>query len=265
MIFRQIQPAAHLKDHVRYFWTLESDVQHLDPAPLGPLADGCPGFVFQPENYGTYCDENGKQLPQVFMYGQTIKRTRLLLTGRFHTLGACFYPHTLRTVFGLNAGTLTDACIDLDLLFAHLCDQLTTAASAGERIQIISSYLYACAAQNDHRPDAAVQQALSQIITSKGNVPLRELQQSLKLSERSFERRFNEHVGISPKLFARVCKFQATLSQLRNNGFTRLSDIAYDNGYADQSHFIRSFREFTGSTPLRFRQQPQSAADHLLY
>lgn len=265
MVFRQIQPASYLKDHVRYFWTLESDELYTIPRPLGPLADGCPGLIFQPAEKGTYHDEDGKLLPQFFMYGQTIKRTKILLTGRFHTLGACFLPHTLRSVFGFNASGLTDSCLDLDLVFSYLGDELSCGLSLTEQVTVLSERLFSHISRNASPPDATVQAALSQIIASRGNMPLRELQQSMKLSERSFERRFNEHVGISPKLFARVCKFQATLSQLKNNSFVRLSDIAYDNGYADQSHFIRSFREFAGFSPVRFQKQSYNTADHLLY
>ncbi len=265
MIFRQIQPPLQIREHVRYFWTLESDGANLLPKPLGPLADGCPGLIFQPAAKGVYHDEDGKQLPQTFIYGQTIKRTKLLLTGHFSTLGACFFPHTLRAVFGFNASELTDSCIDLDLVFAHLNEQLINAVSTDEQVAIISGYLFSRIAKTNTQADATIQQALSQIITSKGNVSLKELQQSVQLSERSFERRFNEHVGISPRLFARVCKFQASLSQLKNNDFTRLSDIAYDNGYADQSHFIRTFREFAGFSPNQFQKQPHSVAEHFLY
>ena len=62
-------------------------------------------------------------------------------------------------------------------------------------------------------------------------------------------------MGVSPKLFARISRFQASLSQLRNNDFNKLSDLAFDNDYADQSHFIRSFREFAGFSPHQLRKQ----------
>ncbi|MEJ7662748.1 MAG: helix-turn-helix domain-containing protein [Hymenobacter sp.] len=75
------------------------------------------------------------------------------------------------------------------------------------------------------------------------------------MSERSFQRRFKQAVGVSPKLFARICQFQDSLAQLRRAEYEKLSDIAYAHDYADQSHHIRAFREFAGSTPRQFRQQ----------
>jgi AraC-like DNA-binding protein len=57
-------------------------------------------------------------------------------------------------------------------------------------------------------------------------------------------------------LFARICRFQASLNQIRNNDYCRLSDIAYENEYADQSHLIRAFKEFAGISPNKYQNSP---------
>jgi AraC-like DNA-binding protein len=63
---------------------------------------------------------------------------------------------------------------------------------------------------------------------------------------------FESNVGISPRLYKRICQFDAAFQQLNRRKFAKLSDIAYQNGYADQSHFIRSFKEFTNITPKEY-------------
>jgi AraC-like DNA-binding protein len=88
------------------------------------------------------------------------------------------------------------------------------------------------------------------------------LQRELQLSERTLERKFKQAVGISPKLFARIARFQQSLDQLRQNQYDKLSDVAYGNEYADQSHFIRVFKEFTGFTPLEFRKQVHEVVEN---
>jgi AraC-like DNA-binding protein len=90
----------------------------------------------------------------------------------------------------------------------------------------------------------------------------KELQQKTQLSERSLERKFKDSVGISPKLFARIIRFQETLNQMRNNKYEKLSDIAYENDYADQAHFIRVFKEFTGFSPLDFKRQAKEDVEN---
>jgi AraC-like DNA-binding protein len=84
---------------------------------------------------------------------------------------------------------------------------------------------------------------------------LRSLQEELRTTERSFQRLFEAQIGVSPKVFSRICQFQPAFRQLSQGQFSKLSDIAYDNGYADQSHLIRAFREFTGLTPGEYLER----------
>lgn len=255
MEYTQIPPPETLQHHVRYFWTLESRVMDLTPKTLGPLADGCPGLIFQPAEKGIFYDQDEKQLPEVFLYGQTVKRTALRLVGAFRTTGVCFHPNTLPSVFGFHASELTDACLDLNLLSARLPEQLLHTTQPVAQATLLSAYLLSRIQKTNNPPDRATRYAVSLIMRSGGTSSLKQLQTDLNITERSLERRFNQHVGISPKLFSKICRFQASLHQLRHNQYDKLSDIAYDNGFADQSHFIRTFKAFAGFAPCQFQQQ----------
>lgn len=259
MTYHQLPPPPYLQSYIRYFWTLESSDNSLAPKTLGPLADGCPGLFFQPSEKGVFFDQYHKKLPQVFIYGQTVKRTAIYLIGNFETLGISFFPNALKSIFGFNAREHTDACLDLNLLSAtrsiNLSEQLLNAPSAIDQMKALSAWLFSLVNKNKATADPVTNYALSQIIQSNGKVALRELQKNLRLSERSFERRFEQQVGISPKMYSRVCRFQASLNQLKGNNYTKLSDIAFDNGYTDQSHFIRTFKEFAGCSPSEFQKQ----------
>lgn len=71
------------------------------------------------------------------------------------------------------------------------------------------------------------------------------------LSKKQFERLFNELVGANPKEYARVVRFQKSLKLLQHcSEDTNQAQLAYQCGYADQSHFIREFKQFSGYTPL---------------
>lgn len=259
MRYRQIEAPEHLKPHIQYFWTLESDLFDLTTRRFGPLADGCPGIIVQRKENGTYYDEDRKPLPQLFLYGQTVKRKALYFQGRFETLGICFFPHALKSMFGLDAHELTDSCLDLNLLTSrkkdHLEALLATTANPDRQIQLLSTYLASFIRCNKDRTDSPIHFVVAQIIQRKGNLALPELQRRIGLSERTLERKFQQQIGISPKLFARIHRFQASLQQLRNGQHAKLSDIAYDNGYTDQSYFIRSFKEFAGVSPRQLKSQ----------
>jgi AraC-like DNA-binding protein len=259
MQFKKIQAPAHLRDHVRFFWTLEGHADVSSPGVLGPLADGCPGMIFQPTRLGVFHDEFNKKLPGVFLYGQTLKRTALYMTGQFKSIGICFQPESLHTVFGFSADELTEECLDINLLSSaktnQLEERLENSLSLSKRVNILADYLSREIGINNTKIDPSIKHALIQVTRTNGKIPLRDLRNDLNLSERSFERKFNFYVGISPKVFSNVCRFQASLNQLKENRYSRLSDVAFDNGYADQSHFIRSFKEFAGFSPYQFQKQ----------
>lgn len=265
MDYKMYAPADALKPYVRYFWSLESNIS----SPLQnfrTMADGCPGLVFQHADNGVYYQYD-KELPETFLYGQSTRFAELNLTGTFKTLGIFFYPSAIKLLFGINAHELTDSCLDMDAEARkqgfYLSEQLAAASSISEKIVILSAYLMFQIRNNAHHKDEVMGFVLSAIMQSKGSMPLKDLQEKVQMSERTFERKFKEYVGISPKLFTRICRFQASLSQMRNSKFDKLSDIAFENDYADQSHFIRSFKEFTGFSPNQYQVQSNEIVENL--
>ena len=68
------------------------------------------------------------------------------------------------------------------------------------------------------------------------------------LGKKQFERSFRSLVGINPKEYASIVRFQKALAMMQS-GESVLSQVAYASGYSDQSHFIREFRRFSGQTP----------------
>ncbi|WP_205512020.1 helix-turn-helix domain-containing protein [Longitalea arenae] len=266
MDYRIILPPDNLRPFVKYFWVLESNTTTASTITFSPLADGCPGIMFQQPDKGSFYLEENKQLPGIFVYGQTVQPTKMYLNGKLHTVGICLQPNALQRVFGIDAHELTGSCVDLGLVQhkkeKHLQEQLMYAASIEEQINLIAASLLNAAERNHERHDTVSGFALTEILQGKGEVSFAVLQKQLQLSERTLERRFKQSIGISAKLFSRICRFQEALTQLRKNNYQKLSDIAYENGYADQSHFIRSFKEFTGVSPFDYRKQLSEIAEN---
>jgi AraC-like DNA-binding protein len=267
MNYRIILPPENLKPFVRYFWVLESNGAADSTVTFSPLADGCPGIMYQQPDKGTFfLSADNKQLASIFLYGQTIQPAKMVLTGKVNAVGICLQPHALQSVFGIDAHELTGSCVDLGLVQHKkervLQEKLLAAASVEEQINLISASLLKAAEQHSEKQDAITSFAISEISRGKGAISFAELQKQVQLSERTLERRFKQSIGISAKLFSRICRFQESLNQLRKNNYDKLSDIAYENGYADQSHFIRSFKEFTGVSPFDYHKQLKEVAEN---
>jgi AraC-like DNA-binding protein len=266
MHYQTFAPPEILKPFIKYFWALESTSIDNTSKTFGAIVDGCPGAIMLRSDNNAFCDEYEKKLPGIFLYGQTIRPIQLSATGNFKAIGIYFQPHALKSVFGLDADDLNDACIDLDLMRnkkqGKLSEQLLNSPSLDDQLKIISFYLIDQFQSNTKKADETTQYALTQIVHTNGNIPLRELQQKLQQSERSLERKFKQTVGISPKLFSQICRFQESLNQMRKSKYDKLSDIAFENDYSDQSHFIRVFKEFTGFSPLEFKKQSSELVEN---
>lgn len=266
MQFKQIPPPEYLRDYIRYFWVLESHDTDISAASFRTIADGCPGLIFQHQDKGILF-QNNKQLPGTILYGQATRHAELRISGMFNTIGIFFYPHALKSIFGLNADELTDTCIDLDMMEDEqgfrLSEQLSNLTSCQAQIDTLCSYLLAQLTRNDQYADKAMQHVLDRIKQANGNISVKALREELQLSERSFERKFKQHIGITPKLFTRISRFQASMELLRQSDYNKLSDIAFENEYADQSHFIRAFKEFAGFSPFQFQKRSKELIENL--
>jgi AraC-like DNA-binding protein len=88
------------------------------------------------------------------------------------------------------------------------------------------------------------------IARQNGMVRIQDLEDKFRISRRWLEKQFSAQVGVSPKEFARVTRFNALLNQIFTDPSVSLNILLDDFGYYDQSHLNKDFNEFTGQTPL---------------
>jgi len=125
---------------------------------------------------------------------------------------------------------------------------LTTARDTPSRINLIEDFLLQ--GKGARQPDAMVEVAIRAMRAARGKVSVRLLAQQIGISQDRFEKRFRREVGTSPKQYCSLLRLRFAL-----NAYPcarRLTDLALDAGYYDQSHFIREFRAVTGETPFKF-------------
>jgi len=131
-------------------------------------------------------------------------------------------------------------------------EQLSEAKNNAERIELIEKFLLS--AMSDQKPDALILTALKKIHIANGIINIKNLAESLYISQDRFEKRFRRVVGTSPKQFSSLVRMKyitGTGGQKQN-----LVNLAFDAGYFDQPHFNRGFKSFTGQTPKDFFKSP---------
>jgi AraC-like DNA-binding protein len=170
-------------------------------------------------------------------------------------IGVHFKPGGAFPFLGLPAGDLADTHVDLETiagpLAALLRERLCEATTSDERFQLLQEALLSRLSPGvEHH--YAVRAALEIFATNRGGPIVREAAKYLGLSQRRFIQIFKAEVGMTPKLFSRIQRFQQARSVIQQNSSASWAELALDLRYFDQSHFIREFLEFSGLSPTDY-------------
>ncbi|ATB50266.1 AraC family transcriptional regulator [Corallococcus macrosporus DSM 14697] len=175
--------------------------------------------------------------------------------------GVSFAPGSASPFLGMPALELTGKVVDLHELWGRdgvlLRERLLQAPTAEARLDVLEAALLERGRTSKPR-DEAVAVACSLLV---GGASVRAVGARLGLSPRRLIERFQVHVGIKPKLFARIARFQRVLESA--GGEMTWATLAVEHGFSDQAHLVREFRAFSGATPVAYRPRSDEAPNHV--
>lgn len=249
--FERLPPSADLAAHVENFWFMRGRGPGAMPEGHKILPDGSLEFVFQlGDPFFERSQDGGWRLQSHgLLVGQMERRVDIKPSGVIHTVGVHFFPA------GACAFIEGDLSRFLNLIaplgpavgedIGPILARLRRARSPERRVAVVEDFLRA-----RQRPgDPAMAKASSQLAEGTDAVDIEALARQFKLSDRQFRRRFEAAVGLGPKRFARLIRFQRVFEERREHDARAWSDVALDCGYYDQAHFNRDFRAFAGVKP----------------
>jgi AraC-like DNA-binding protein len=248
MQYREIKPGPAVRTFIRCFWVLEDDSPESHSQTIVP--DGRAeliinlGLPFEQANKGNWHTQ-----PDVFFVGQITGPFTVRPQGPARTIGVRFRPEGAGRFFRLPMFELTDAAVAVDQisqkLHRHLERLRELPALPDQLSELEQIFLRGL---DDNEEDKLISAAVNWFEQAHGLVSIRELSERLGLSARQLERRFRHAVGISPKLFCRMQRFQQVFQSMEGAN-SNWVETAVNCGYYDQAHLIRDFREFSGATP----------------
>jgi AraC-like DNA-binding protein len=235
MRYRELAPGPAERQFVDRYWFLEDDGAETGPVDR-IVPDGRPELIV---NLGRPFESfhNGQWLvqPQCFFVGQLTGPLLIRSRGRASIIGVRFHPHGAKQVLKTPMDKLTDSVATLsDLSLRRSIDELDA----------IRSWI----ASTEPAGSELISEAVSRITRVDGNVDVGRLAADLGISLRQLQRNFLTQIGITPKLFARIRRFQKVFQAIEH-GSSSWVDTAIECGYYDQAHLIRDFRELAGETP----------------
>lgn len=188
---------------------------------------------------------------------QTASKGILIFNGdvRFFTIQ--FKPNGFYRLFGIPSQLITDNVFEPSDIIPHglanYIEQLNEAMNLSEMKKFtdkfLMSHLINCKVSD---PYFSITSTSSLIFKNHGNVNIKSLAYEANMSLKRFEVKFTEQVGVPPKLYARITRFNYALLMKVQNILKNWTDISHRSGYYDQMHFIKEFKEFAGDSPGNF-------------
>jgi AraC-like DNA-binding protein len=259
MVLRFQQPALPLRPFVQHYMLVHVRYDGLDPGqavkPMPPAPQQC--LYFYPrDEMRTFHYGQGREIrsPRSILVGPQVSRVDLRFSPDHLMLCAAFWPGGLHRLLGVPVKELFDFSVESRALLgpgvSEVEARLAETTDYPAMFAVLEAYLLR--AQRRLRP--AAERPLDRLLptllpTGRTTASLEYLAGEACLSPRQFERGFFERVGMSPKLYARIVRFdRAFRLKERQPGLDWLA-VAVQMGYYDYRHLVRDFKEFAGVTP----------------
>lgn len=246
--FRAIYPSVLLAPYVKQYWFVTMDNIAQGSQRLVPL--GCTALSFHRGNR-TYSSAGNDYLPLSYLYGITTRHTNLSFSGHVDFICIIFQPAGAKAFFKIPISELSNGYISLDTLndsnLIQLEQRLSESTDDSICVELIEQFLINRFYLLNSDEDGRMKAVLQSICYGEGDV--NRLAATACLSYKQFKRIFTENIGINPKEFLQIARFQKQHHLLQLHTEMTLAQLADECGYYDKSHLIKEVREFSGFTP----------------
>ena len=256
MQYRERHVPPPLDALVECVWFLTSSPGDADAISAQQiLPDGCVELVCHVGSRFLEISRAGLRSPQpaCFLVGLLTSPFAVQPVGGADTIGVRFRPGCAYLFFRCPIAALTNRAVALDDLWGapgrDLWERLAATPDEAARVRLIARALLERLTRGE--PDRITASAIGDLVKSAGRANVRTLAARAGVTTRHLQRCFAERVGASPKLVARILRFQNTLRRraCAPDGADWVR-VASECGYTDQSHLIRDYASFAGETPV---------------
>lgn len=248
------RPVPALRRLIRHYYQVKDSL--LGRVSLQPVPARSPqilefmfGTHYQVRRGDSEATENVRAVALVG--SRTTPSAELILSGNVDAFTIVFMPGAISMLFGVPAVELTNGDFNgqevLGQRINELHERLGEVSAFHDRVHVANGFLTAIRSA-DESVSVIVRTARA-MIRNDGSVRISEIAHQTGLGLRQFERRFGQEIGVSPKLYARIIRFEAALQRRAVLPTTPWTDIAHDLGYHDQMHMVHDFTRLAGDSP----------------
>lgn len=249
MFYCEESPSGEISHFVLSFWEFKVEAETPSPVMHEVFPDGCVSIVYYRNKPSSFAE--------LFVAGINLKSIYIPVNAGDTVWGMRILPEARRAFFGTTSSEKFNQMFrtkDLkNQFFPELLSQLNVAAEFSEAVAVYENYAREFGVKRAE-VDERLAKATRIFIESEGLAKIAETAREIGLSERQFERNYRQASGLSPKQFARICRFRATTLDMINNSANNWAHRAAAKGFTDQSHLNREFSRLTGNSPVEFSE-----------
>lgn len=260
MLYREYKPSLILAPFVVRYWFVETTAD-LDKELC--LPDGqIKMYISLGEKRPIYRDLEGREINWKDGVGghPSEQSCYVELPKGLNFMGVTLTPSFFHSITSIPITELNDSVTDFEAVWGKkggdLRSRIFSCVSDEERIAVMNAF-FEKAHSKLCTSSCFIRFSEDMISKCRGNISIKNLLEFGNVSERTFERKFRTAVGMTPKYFARVLRFNKVCQLKDSNPHLTWHDIIYECGYYDQNHFIKDFKSFTGKAPTSFFEKEE--------
>jgi len=256
MNFRLIPPSPLLSPFVRHYWFLEMEASEGTGQPQRVVPNGYVELTFHFGDRLRKIKLIEDIQPGIIISGQKTDFFDVVPTGKTSMLSIQFYPHSAGLFFDIPISELANETLDLREIAGQEADELEDRLGniqlLDNKVILIERFLTNRLKRVEVYEWDRIAHNIALIGRHNGQISVEQLAGAACLSRKQHERVFKKMVGLSPKQFLKVIRFQYALLAHQQHPHESLTELAYRCGYYDQSHMINDFRDLSGITPGQY-------------
>lgn len=267
MNYQLTRPSPSLTGVVRHYWMLDNCLPQGEEHVQRIVPNGLTELVFYHSTRPQISGPNAPAMDSGMISGQMQHYYDLKVTGHLSLFAVTFQPQGLSRLLNIPVSELHNLSIPLRFLFrdfyTSLEDQIHDAITFKGRIQCVENFLMKRISESSMKYNSErINGSLRLINQSKGLISIETLASAACCSRRQYERIFTESIGTSPARFLRTVRFQWAIHARSRQPESTLTSLAYDCGFADQSHMCNEFVRLSGMTPGQFFGECEPFSDY---